>query len=153
VLDKSAIRPILLPTLSGSLIGSVVASWMPVWLLKPMLLGTMIGMAVILLVKPSVMAPTPDELPKKLADSPAGWIALFAAGLYGGFVQGGVGFLLLVALVGVLRYNLLAGNALKLVCTGIFRAVALTVFTLRGQVLWIPGLIITVGTVVGVRLS
>lgn len=153
VLDTSAIKPILLPTLSGSLIGSVVASWMPVWLLKPLLLGTMIAMAVVLLLKPSVMAPTPDELPKKLADSPAGWLALFAAGLYGGFVQGGVGFLLLFALVGVLRYNLLAGNALKLVCTGVFGAVALTVFAIRGQVLWIPGLIITVGTVIGVRLS
>jgi uncharacterized protein len=153
VLDISAIRPILLPTLSGSLIGSVVASWMPVWLLKPMLLGTMIAMAMVLLLRPSVMAPTLDELPKKLADSPAGWLALFAAGLYGGFVQGGVGFLLLFALVGVLRYNLLAGNALKLVCTGVFGAVALTVFAIRGQVLWIPGLIITAGTLVGVRMS
>ena len=32
-------------------------------------------------------------------------------------------------------------------------AVALAVFAIRGQVLWIPGLIITVGTVIGVRLS
>ncbi|MFN3712359.1 MAG: sulfite exporter TauE/SafE family protein [Alcanivoracaceae bacterium] len=153
VLDKSAIRPILLPTLSGSLIGSLVASWLPVWLLKPLLLGTMIAMATVLLLKPSVMAPGPNELPKKLADSPAGWVALFGAGLYGGFVQGGVGFLLLFALVGVMRYNLLAGNALKLVCTGIFGAVALVVFAARGQVLWIPGLIITVGTLIGVRAS
>lgn len=152
-LDISAIRPILLPTLSGSLIGSVIASWMPVALLKPLLLSAMIGMAIVLLLKPSVMAPSIDEVPKRLSDSPAGWVALFAAGLYGGFVQGGVGFLLLFALVGVLRYSLLAGNALKLVCTGIFGAVALSIFALRGQVLWVPGLIITVGTVIGVRLS
>src|SRR5690606_36801332 len=103
------------PTLSDSLIGTVVASGMPVWLLKPMLLGTMIGMALVLLLRPSVMAPGMDELPRKLADSPDGWLALFAAGLYGGIVQGGVGFLLLFALVGVLRYSRLAGYALKLV--------------------------------------
>lgn len=151
--DWPAVRPILLPTLSGSLIGSLVASWLPVWLLKPLLLSTMISMALMLLVRPALMAPAADEQPKALADSPGGWLALFGAGLYGGFVQGGVGFLLLFALVGVLRYSLLAGNTLKLVCTGIFGTVALAVFAVRGQVLWLPGLIITVGTLIGVRLS
>lgn len=152
-LDRSDMRAILLPTLCGSLIGSLVASWLPVWLLKPLLLGTMISMALVLLLRPALMTPGMNEKPKRLSHSPGGWLALFAAGLYGGFVQGGVGFLLLFALVGVLRYSLLAGNALKLVCTGIFGTVALAVFAVRGQVLWLPGLIITVGTLVGVRLS
>jgi hypothetical protein len=39
------------------------------------------------------------------------------------------------------------------VCTAIFGAVALTVFVLRGQVLWVPGLIISVGTLIGVHVS
>lgn len=153
VLDTQAILPILAPTLSGSLIGAAIASYLPVWLLKPVLLSTMIAMALLMLIKPAVMAPPAGTIPKQLADSPAGWVALFGAGLYGGFVQAGVGFLLLAALVGVLRYPLVQGNALKLVCTGVFGATALAVFAVRGQVLWIPGLIITVGTIVGVRLS
>lgn len=153
MLDTQAILPILAPTLSGSLIGAAIASYLPVWLLKPVLLSTMIAMALLMLIKPSVMAPPAGTIPKQLADSPAGWIALFGAGLYGGFVQAGVGFLLLAALVGMLRYPLVQGNALKLVCTGVFGATALAVFAVRGQVLWIPGLIITVGTIVGVRLS
>lgn len=153
VLDTSAIMPILAPTLSGSLIGSAVASFLPVTLLKPLLLGTMIGMALLMMLQPTVMAPPEGAAPKRLHDSPAGWLALFGAGLYGGFVQAGVGFLLLAGLVGVLRYSLVQGNALKLVCTGIFGAVALAVFAARGQVLWLPGLIITAGTLVGVRLS
>ena len=153
MLDTQAILPVLAPTLSGSLIGAATASYLPVWLLKPVLLSTMIGMALLMMLRPAIMAPTEGVTPKPLSESPAGWAALFAAGLYGGFIQGGVGFLLLAALVGVLRYPLVKGNALKLVCTGVFGAVALTVFALRGQVLWIPGLIITVGTLVGVRLS
>lgn len=153
VLDTRAIIPLLLPTLSGSLIGSVAASWMPVALLKPLLLTTMVAMALLMLFKPSVMTPEAGVQPLRLAESKAGWAALFGAGLYGGFIQGGVGFLLLAGLVGVLRYNLVAANALKLVCTAIFGAVALTVFALRGQVLWVPGLIISVGTLIGVHVS
>jgi uncharacterized membrane protein YfcA len=64
-----------------------------------------------------------------------------------------VGFLLLAGLVGVLRYDLVAANALKLVCTAVFGAVALVVFAWRGQILWLPGVIVSVGTVIGVRLS
>ena len=152
-LDIAAIRPILMPTIGGSIIGTLLASYLPLFLLKPLLISCMVGMALIMMIKPKVMAPAPDEIPKRLAESPAGWLALFVAGLYGGFVQGGVGFILLFALVGVLRYSLVSGNALKLVCTGIFGVVALSIFAARGQVLWIPGLIITVGTLVGVRLS
>lgn len=153
VLDTKAILPLMVPTLLGSLIGSVTASWMPVALLKPMLLGTMVAMALLLLFKPSIMTPALNENPLRVTESKLGWAAMFGAGLYGGFIQGGVGFLLLASLVGVLHYSLVAANALKLVCTAIFGAVALTVFVLRGQVLWVPGLIISVGTLIGVHVS
>jgi len=152
-LDTPAILPILAPTISGSLIGASVASFLPAFVLKSLLLSTMIGMALLLMLQPAIMTPPPETEPVRLRESPRGWVALFGAGLYGGFIQAGVGLLLLTALVGVLRYDLLRGNALKLVCTTIFGAVALSVFALRGQVLWLPGAIITVGTLIGVRLS
>lgn len=152
VLDTAAIVPILVPTLSGSLIGSLTASYMPLPWLKPLLLGSMMLMIVIMLVQPASFGGA-DQQGRRLSGSPGGWLALFGAGLYGGFVQGGVGFLLLAALAGVLRYPLLAANALKLVCTAVFGIVALSVFSWQGQVLWLPGLAITVGTLIGVRLS
>ncbi len=152
-LDIPAILPILAPTVSGSVIGTLLASYMPVELLRPALLIVMITMATVMMIRPRLMTPAAEEIPKRLAESPGGWAALFAAGLYGGFIQGGVGFLLLFALVGVMRYSLVQGNALKLVCTFIFGAVALAIFAIRGQVLWIPGLVITVGTLIGVRYS
>ena len=80
-------------------------------------------------------------------------LALFAAGVYGGFIQAGVGFILIAALAGGLRYDLVRTNALKMVCTAAFSVVALAVFIVRDQVLWIPGLILAAGTVAGASLS
>ena len=80
-----------------------------------------------------------------------GW--LFLAAAYGGFVQAGVGLLLIAALAGGLRYDLVRTNALKLVCTAAFSVIALAVFVVRDQVAWIPGLILAIGTVIGAMLS
>jgi uncharacterized membrane protein YfcA len=152
-LDSQAIGPILLPTLLGALSGSLAASYLPVFVLKPVLLGSMLLIALITLLKPSVVAPPPGTIPFKLKQRPSAFLGLFLAGVYGGFVQAGVGFMLIAALAGGLRYDLIRTNALKMVCTAIFSVVALAVFMARDQVLWIPGLILAVGMVAGASLS
>ena len=68
-------------------------------------------------------------------------------------MQAGVGFILIAALAGGLRYDLLRTNALKMVCTAVFSFVALGIFVFRDQVLWVPGLILAVGTVTGALVS
>lgn len=152
-LDSAAIGPILVPTLVGALAGSLAASYLPVGLLKPTLLGAMIMMAVIMLLRPDTLSPPEGTPPRKLKETPVAIAALFFAGVYGGFVQAGVGFILIAALAGGLRYDLVRSNALKVVCTGVFSGVALLVFVVRDQVLWIPGLILATGTVVGAMIS
>lgn len=151
-LDQSALLPILLPTVAGSLLGSLVASYLPPDILKPVLLGTMLAMTLLVVLRPSTF-PTPAEQPFAISAKPAANVWLFVAGVYGGFVQAGVGFILLTALAGVLRYDLVRANALKMACTLVFSVVALSVFIARDQVLWIPGLIVGVATIVGVQLS
>ena len=74
---------------------------------------------------------------------------LFGAGLYGGFVQAGVGFILIAALAAGLRYDLVRTNALKVVCTALFSIVSLVVFALTGQVEWVSGIILAVGMTFG----
>lgn len=143
----------LIPTLVGGLLGSVAASFAPVWILKPMLLGAMLTMALIMLLKPSVIAPEPGTIPNKVSETPSSWFGLGIAGFYGGFVHAGVGFILLAALAGTLRYDLVRANALKLVVSLAFTGVALTVFIIRDQVLWIPGLILSVGFIIGAQIA
>jgi hypothetical protein len=64
-----------------------------------------------------------------------------------------VGFILLAALAGGLRYDLVRANALKMVATAVFSIIALAVFVFRDQVYWIPGLILAAGTMVGAHVS
>ncbi|WP_426416423.1 sulfite exporter TauE/SafE family protein [Aestuariirhabdus sp. LZHN29] len=152
-LDHRAIMPILVPTLLGSLLGSLIASYLPSQVLKPVLLGAMVIMALVMLFKPATIVPETGSEPLAFAQRPAAWGGMFVAGLYGGFVQAGVGFILLAALAGGLRYDLVRSNALKNVCTAALSVVALGVFIARGQVLWIPGLILAVGSIVGAYLG
>lgn len=152
-LDRSAILPMLAPTLAGALAGSLLASYLPVALLKPILLGCMMGLALAMALRPALVFPAEGEAPLSLQQRPGAAFGLFLAGVYGGFVQAGVGFMLLAAFAGALRYDLVRSNALKTVCTGVFSAVALAVFALRGQVWWLPGLALGLGSVLGAGLA
>lgn len=148
-LSTADLGPILLPVLLGGLAGAASASYLPNWLLKPLLLGAMISMALVILIRPAAIAPPVGTPALKVGERPASVIALLGAGFYGGFVQAGVGFILLAALAGTLRYDLVRANALKLVCSAAFTAVALVVFIARDQVAWVPGLILAVGAMIG----
>ena len=125
-------------------------------ILVPSLLGTLVGAvaaALLMVLRPAQMSPGPDAIPLSPNASLSGWLGLFLAGAYGGFVQAGVGFVLLAVLVGQLQYDLLRSNALKLAITGSFTVLALGIFVARDQVAWLPGLVVALGSLLGVRLG
>ena len=152
-LDRSALILILKPTLLGGILGALTAALLPNLYLKPLLLGSILCMSVVILVRPSIIAHSPDTVALTPKESRMGWWGLFAAGVYGGFVQAGVGFMLIAALAGGLRYDLLRANALKTLCALAFTSVALVVFIIFGKVAWVPGLILAVGSMTGAHLA
>ncbi|MFK0570128.1 sulfite exporter TauE/SafE family protein [Endozoicomonas sp.] len=152
-LDSREVVPMLTPILIGGLAGAIAASFAPNWILKPLLLGAMLTMTLIMVIRPSIIVPPENASPLKVSESSASWFGLIIAGFYGGFVQAGVGFILLAAISGVLRYDLVRGNALKLVCTLAFTAVALVIFIARGQIAWLPALILSIGYIAGAHFS
>ena len=152
-LDTSDTGPIMVPTIIGGLLGAAAAAYAPSGWIKPLLLGTMLAMAFIILVKPSIVAPEPGTLSRKVMETPSSWWGLGLAGFYGGFVQAGVGFVLLAALAGTLRYDLVRANALKMLCTLVFTVVALGLFIVEDLVMWGPGLILAFGTMFGANLA
>lgn len=78
-----------------------------------------------------------------------GHLAMVAVGFYGGFIQAGVGFLLMAALHRVLGLDLVRVNMHKVFIVGFFTLAALIIFASRGQVLWIPGLALAIGNSIG----
>jgi uncharacterized protein len=152
-LDSQDTWPVLVPNLLGGLVGSLCAAAIPVTFLKPLLLGTMVGMSLLILLRPAVVAPPPGTPALAVRERPLAWAALFFAGVYGGFVQAGVGFLLIAALAGTLRYDLVRTNALKMLCTVAFTLVALAVFVADGLVRWMPGLVLGAATMLGATLA
>ena len=148
-LPTDDLGPIMLPTIIGGILGAVLASYAPVELLKPLLLGAMITMALVILIAPDVVSPPKGTQPYTVKEKPSSWWWLGLAGFYGGFVQAGVGLILIAALAGSLRYDLVRTNALKVACVFMFTSIALLIFILRGQVMWLPGIILACGTMVG----
>lgn len=152
-IDNNDILPVMLPTLIGGLIGSLFAAYLPPHYLKPLLLIAMTSMAFIMLVKPSAIVPTTGTIPFKIQERPIAVVTLFIAGLYGGFVQAGVGFILIAAIAGTLRYDLVKTNALKMICTIGFTSLSLLVFIWQGQIFWIAGLTLGLGSMLGSHLA
>ena len=73
----------------------------------------------------------------------------FGIGIYGGFIQAGVGFLIIAALTSVHGMNLAKTNSIKVFVVLCYTGMALLVFIYEGKVLWKYGLILAVGNAIG----
>lgn len=151
-IEASAVKDSLFPLLFGGLVGAVTASYINVELLKPLLLGTMIAVALWVVLKSDVKAEKNSQQ-KSCYHSKYTLLSTFVAGFYGGFIQAGVGFVLIATFVGALNYDLLRANAMKVVATVIFTSIALLVFIFRDQIAWIPGILLGIGSIVGAQIA
>ncbi len=77
------------------------------------------------------------------------FILFFFVGIYGGFIQAGVGVFLLASLVLGVGYDLVRANAVKVGIILFFTIFALAVFMKNGQVNWPLGLILSIGNMLG----
>lgn len=83
-------------------------------------------------------------------------LGFFVVGVYGGFIQAGVGFLVL-AITTYAGMDLVRGNAVKLLTVMMLTIISLIVFAGAGQVDWPRGIALAVGNwagaMIGVRLA
>lgn len=78
-----------------------------------------------------------------------GYAALVAAGAWGGFIQVGVGFLLMPALHRILGMDLVRVNMYKVVIILPYTIIALAIFAWQSEILWLAGLALATGNSVG----
>ncbi|WP_132372799.1 sulfite exporter TauE/SafE family protein [Melghiribacillus thermohalophilus] len=74
-------------------------------------------------------------------------------GFYGGFIQAGVGFLIISALSLFTQLNLVHINSLKVFIVGIYMFTSLAVFIINDQVHWLYGITLAIGTSIGGYLA
>ena len=72
----------------------------------------------------------------------------FLIGVYGGFIQAGIGFLLLAA-TSAAGFNLIRGNALKVTLVLTFTPLTLVLFAWNGKVEWAMGAALAAGNLLG----
>ena len=96
-------------------------------------------------------APAADA-PLRSPFHPIVMLGFFIVGLYGGFIQAGVGFLVL-AITTAAGMDLVRGNAVKLLSVLLLTTLSLGVFAAAGQVDWPRGIAMGVGNLIGSQIG
>lgn len=76
-------------------------------------------------------------------------ISFFFIGIYGGFAQAGVGFIIIAALTNINGFSLVKTNAVKVFVVLIYTVFALAIFIWNDQINWIYGGVLAVGNSTG----
>jgi len=142
--------PVLLPVAAGSLLGA----W-GIAQVSDALFERAFGVVMLLLLVPVLRELAGKRRERGQAPSRLGprWaVAFFAIGLYGGSFQAGVGIPLLFALTHA-GFDLVRGNAVKVMVTAVLALTAVPVFVLAGQVAWRPAAVLVVGYSAGAALG
>lgn len=74
-----------------------------------------------------------------------GIIAFFFLGIYGGFIQAGIGFLVIAVLTNINHFTLVKTNYVKVFAAIVYTGVAVLIFALENKIMWVSGLILAVG--------
>ncbi len=153
VLDRRALMWAALPATAGALLGTWAALTIGDQAFQRLLALLMVVFAVV-----SLWSPKPRRA--DAARSPGRWAGLglgfLIVGVYAGFVQAGVGFLIL-AVTTVVGIDLVRGNAIKVLAILCATVLSLAIFAWEGRVDWQLGLTLaagqTVGGILGARLT
>lgn len=131
-----------LSTLAGGIIGSLIASRVNDELFERIFAIVMI-VSVFLIVFNPKKSKGEEQLTFKR--QVLGTICFFFLGIYGGFVQAGIGFLVLAVLNIVNNMNLVTSNYVKVFSALVYTAASVIVFALEGKINWATGGILAIG--------
>jgi len=137
-----------IPATIGSVVGALIAVDLNETVMNRTIGVLMLVMLVVILVRPNRWLRTHSESIKD-RPGPLEWVILFACGVYGGFIQAGVGIFLLAGLVLGVGYGLVNANGLKVFIVFVFTIFALIVFVINDQVLWGVGILLAIGNALG----
>lgn len=136
---------LVIPTVVGAAAGAWLSTVTPPDVLRLVFAGVLLLVAVSVVLRPS------RWLEERNAALHEPWrsIVFLGIGFYGGFVQAGVGFILLAGLVLGAGLNLVNGNAAKVVLIAAYSPLAILLFARASQVDLAVGAVLAVGQMSG----
>lgn len=150
--DYTGAAWIVVPAVIGAVLGSRIAADLDEHAMNTAIGILMVFMLVVLTVKPERWI-KPHAFDPAKTRSPLTIAMFFAIGVYGGFIQAGVGIFLLAGLVLRLGYSLSAANGIKLLVVFAYGLPTLIVFFMQDQVHLAYGLLMAVFQAIGAWIA
>ncbi|MBT8266365.1 MAG: sulfite exporter TauE/SafE family protein [Bacteroidia bacterium] len=136
----------------GSIIGAQIAVDIKGETFNKILAIVMIVVVLLIVFKPKVSV-------ESLIERTTGkhlWISMlvfFFLGIYGGFINAGIGFILLLFLSYFNKMTLVKANATKVTIAAIYTFAALMVFIFNDKISWVHGILLALGNALGAWIS
>jgi uncharacterized protein len=139
-----------------ALLGAVIGTW-AAFHVGDDLFRRILAIVMVIVTLATLFAPDPKgDAAARPTNSRAVAFGFLLVGLYGGFLQAGVGFLVL-AITTWAGLDLVRGNAIKVVSVMLVTVLALAMFAANGSIHWPMGVALaignTIGGLIGVRLA
>lgn len=141
-----------IPTTLGSLIGAWVAVDINEEILEKAIGVIMLVMLVFILYNPKKLLYGRAGIIEK----PLNWkiyILFFFIGIYAGFLHMGVGYFFILSIVLGAGFDLVKANAVKVLIILLYTPFTILVFLFNGQINWMYGLTLAIGSVAGALIS
>ena len=136
-----------LTSLIGGFIGSKLASTIDDKIFSRLFVVVMIISLVLVIFDP--FKSKSEEEKMSPARQAIGAFIFFFIGIYGGFVQAGIGFLVIGTLSLVNNMPLVKVNYIKVFVAILYTSVSVVVFALEGKVVWQTGFVLAIGHALG----
>lgn len=154
VLDLKQDYKMGIPAVIGSVAGALIATVISAPAMDVSLGVIMLVMFLVVLLNPGSWVKGKDGKPP--VPLWLQYVIFFFIGIYGGFIQAGVGFFLLTGLVLGCGCNLVKANAIKVLIILLYTPVALTLFIIGGLLTWeyaFIGLFLAAGNMMGAYIG
>ena len=136
-----------LTALLGAIIGAQISVALDDETFNRIIAVVMVGVVIITIFDRKGNGDRIEDLSRK--SQIIGAITFFFIGIYGGFIQAGVGFIIMAALTKINKLSLVKTNSIKVFVVLIYTIAALAVFIIEDQINWLYGLVLAIGNMTG----
>ncbi|MFK7954199.1 MAG: sulfite exporter TauE/SafE family protein [Ekhidna sp.] len=138
---------VAIPAVIGAIIGSKIAVD-----INEELFNKILAVIMLMVMGITIFKPKATEEAEKLLTTKKIWLSIivfFFLGIYGGFIQAGIGFLIIATLTAIHGFKMAKTNAIKVFVALSYTVAALVVFYISGKIRWEYGLTLAVGNAIG----